>query len=361
MKRLVITCSLAVISVVSLHAQVTFSDGFESGDFSAWDSVNDVQISTAVKHSGTYSAKFTGVGLVYQELIKDIPTSGYVRIEYFVYITSWMQAYAGFSAGSQGGWSWGPWATCGSYVNNCSGQRIGGTSGVCAGVIVPFVHINCPMNQWNDFVLERTSTGNLKGWINDSLYFNLFADSCLTDSIFIRMTAGASSHIAGYVDDISISYVPQVIVFNVPKDWSVVSVPVTVSDYRRTAVYPSAISDAFAFESSVGYVKRDTLKNGPGYWLKFATAQTVTIPGWLRYTETIAVDTGWNIIGSISLPVVVDSIVQSPPGVLTTDFFGYDGTYTPADTLYPGKGYWVKASGPGSLIMSSGTLSRERK
>jgi hypothetical protein len=255
--------------------------------------------------------------------------------------------------------AWNIWATCGSYVYNCSGQLLG-SSGHCSGVFAQhMVSISCPMNQWNDVVLERTSSGNLKGWINDSLYFNVFADSCLSDDIAITMSS--TINLTGYVDDVSVSYIPQRVVCDIDSNWNLVSVPVTASDYRRTSLFPSSNSPAYAFDQHSGYVMRDTLTNGPGYWLKFATAQTVTIPGWLRYTQTIAVDTGWNIIGSISLPVVVDSIVQSPPGVVTTDFFGYDGAYTPADTLYPGKGYWVKASAAGGLIMSSGTLSLERK
>jgi hypothetical protein len=362
MKRLVVICSLLLVPMMSLHAQFTFSDGFESGNFSVWDSVNNVHADTTIKHSGTYSAKFTGTGPFTQMLIKHIPTSAYVRIEYFVYISSWSQAYASFGAGSLGSWNWNPWATCGSYVNNCSRQRIGGSFGACAGVVGTYVPINCPMNQWNHFVLERTSSGNLKGSINNLQYFDLFADSCLADSIVIMMTANSALHITGYIDDVSIAYIPNAgTAFDVAKDWNLVSVPAIVSDYRKAVLFPSSATPAYAYVPGGGYIQKDTLENGPGYWLKFDSAQTVTMRGVvLRNVDTIDVDTGWNIVGSISAPVDVEHIVVDPPGILVSPFYEWVGAYLSADTLLPGQGYWVKANRSGSVVLSSTPTRRAR-
>ena len=351
MKRLVIICSVAFISVVPLHGQFQFSDGFESGDFSAWDSVSNIQISTTVTHSGAYAAKFTVSPNVNQALFKYITPSRYVRIEYFVYITAWRQAFAGVYAGWSG-LGWGVWATCGSYVTNCSGQRVGGITGNCAGY-VGFQHmvpINCPMNQWNHVVLERTASGNVKGWINSVQYFDLFADSCLADTISLQAGADGTGNITGYFDDVSISFPPTVVV-GVAQDWNLVSVPVTVSDYRKTLLFPSSISAAYAFDQVLGYIPKDTLKNGPGYWLKFPTSESLSIPGSLRNVDTVDVKNGWNIIGSISHPAITDSIVQIPTGIVVSSYYGYDAAYTIADTIESGKGYWVKVNQDGRLVL----------
>ena len=44
--------------------------------------------------------------------------------------------------------------------------------------------------------------------------------------------------------------------------------------------------------------------------------------------------------------------------MITSDFFGYNNSYTRTDTLYPGHGYWVKTNQSGSLILSTGSSKR---
>ncbi len=60
--------------------------------------------------------------------------------------------------------------------------------------------------------------------------------------------------------------------------WNLVSVPLNVADARKTVLFPTATSNAFAYTPS-GYIVRDTLQNGTGYWLKFPSAQSVGITG----------------------------------------------------------------------------------
>ena len=63
---------------------------------------------------------------------------------------------------------------------------------------------------------------------------------------------------------------------------------------------------------------------------------------------------GWNIVGSISSPVPIASIGSIPGGIVTSPFYTY-GTmgYEQASTINPGKGYWVKVTQAGSLVLSS--------
>jgi hypothetical protein len=139
--------------------------------------------------------------------------------------------------------------------------------------------------------------------------------------------------------------------YAVSDGWNLVSVPLTVIDYRKTAVFPSSISSAFAFDQTGGYVSRDTLRNGTGYWLKFPATQTVGVTGMVRLRDTLYVSTGWNLIGSISNPAIADSIIQMPSGIVGSQYYGYSGAYSVADTLFPAKGYWVKINQNGQLIL----------
>jgi hypothetical protein len=143
--------------------------------------------------------------------------------------------------------------------------------------------------------------------------------------------------------------------YSVQDKWNMVSVPLTLSDYTKTLVFPTAISSAFAY--SDGYVTSPTLANGPGYWVKFSGAQSVAMSGIGRTTETIPVAVGWNMIGSIGSPVDVTTITSSPPGLVTSNFFGYGTGYQSSPTIEPGKAYWVKVNGAGSLNLSSASAT----
>jgi hypothetical protein len=133
--------------------------------------------------------------------------------------------------------------------------------------------------------------------------------------------------------------------------WNMLSVPVTVSDYHKTAVFPTAVSSAFTYQG--GYVVEPILANGAGYWLKFGGAETLTLTGIARTTDTINVATGWNMVGSISSSVPVSSISSNPPAIRTSPFFGYNGAYIVSSTVDSGKAYWVKVNQNGKLILSA--------
>ncbi|MDI6767955.1 MAG: hypothetical protein QME52_14135, partial [Bacteroidota bacterium] len=54
--------------------------------------------------------------------------------------------------------------------------------------------------------------------------------------------------------------------------WNMVSIPLLVSDYRKSILFPTATSPAFGYLNS--YEIRDTLRNSEGYWLKFPSEQS---------------------------------------------------------------------------------------
>jgi len=139
--------------------------------------------------------------------------------------------------------------------------------------------------------------------------------------------------------------------FNVGERWNIVSIPFIVDDYTETTLFPTALSAAFAYLA--GYIREDTLSAGQGYWLKFDSAQTVSFIASLTAKDSINVVDGWNLIGSISYPVATTNVTSAQPGMITSDFYGYKNGYFVADTIQPGKGYWVKSNGAGTLIVSS--------
>ncbi|MBI5216761.1 MAG: T9SS type A sorting domain-containing protein [Ignavibacteriae bacterium] len=133
--------------------------------------------------------------------------------------------------------------------------------------------------------------------------------------------------------------------------WNLISVPLTVSDYRRSNLFPSATSSAFAYTGS-GYAVAETLRNGKGYWLKFASSGSVNLTGVARSVDTFNVAEGWNLIGSISSPFAVKYLSPIPSVLFTSGVYEYNRGYELTDTIKPGKGYWVHANQTGKLVLS---------
>ncbi|HJW28015.1 MAG TPA: SBBP repeat-containing protein, partial [Saprospiraceae bacterium] len=168
---------------------------------------------------------------------------------------------------------------------------------------------------------------------------------------------GESADSGGFMHFATIKYVQAAsdsLTVSANANWNMLSVPLTVSDSSKTSIYPAAVSDAFAYEDA--YVVRATLANGVGYWMKFPSAQSTQMTGIFRMIDNFVVAEGWNLIGSISSPVAVSTITSTPPGLVTSEFFGYDGRYEPVTTIEPGRGYWVNVSASGTLHLSSSMI-----
>ena len=132
--------------------------------------------------------------------------------------------------------------------------------------------------------------------------------------------------------------------------WALLSLPVRTGLPLVSRLYPNAVSSAYTYAN--GYAAAETLTCGPGFWLKFPDSARARIVGIPVLAETIAVSAGWNMIGSLSVPIPVSSIVSVPPGIATSAVFGYGTAYFAADTLRPGLGYWIKTLDDGSNTLA---------
>jgi len=137
--------------------------------------------------------------------------------------------------------------------------------------------------------------------------------------------------------------------------WNMLSLPVTVSDPRPGSVFPNPVSLAFGYAGK--YNPAGTLATGFGYWLKFGQAGTDTITGVQMVHDSVGVAKGWNMIGSISVPVATGSIATQPAGIITSPFFAFNNSYYIVDTIHPGGGYWVKVSQDGTLVLDSASTT----
>ncbi len=165
------------------------------------------------------------------------------------------------------------------------------------------------------------------------------------------------------IDDLVFIFENPGAAFSYPMDagWNLLSVPLAVTDPRKTTLFPSAVSEAYRFDGMAGYAVEDSLENGVGYWLKFATAQTVGLAGAPIENDTIQVQAGWNQIGGLALPVATGTIPTIPPGIIDSQFYEFGSGYVAADTLQPSRGYWIKSTTSGQLILNGATPSSLKK
>jgi hypothetical protein len=168
------------------------------------------------------------------------------------------------------------------------------------------------------------------------------------------MTAAGTILESGYMPGLrNISGSAATLNTSVATGWNLFSVPFIVADSHKTALYPTANSNAFSYAGS--YIQQSVLQNSVGYWLKFNGAGTVPITGATIAQESVAVAVGWNLIGPPSYPIPISDI--TPVGTtVTSNYFGYSGLYYIEDTLKPGLGYWVKVNHAGKLFMKTASV-----
>lgn len=141
----------------------------------------------------------------------------------------------------------------------------------------------------------------------------------------------------------------QIVTETFGEGWNLVSVPLAVAESSRAALFPGSTGSAFAF--GIGYEPADTLRPGLGYWIKFDSVSQVSLVGVPRTNDTIALRSGWNLIGALSRPIASGTISSNPPGTLSSPFYKYDSLYLTADSLLPFRGYWIKASQAGTIVL----------
>ncbi len=136
--------------------------------------------------------------------------------------------------------------------------------------------------------------------------------------------------------------------------WNLLSLPAKVVDSLKSSLFPNAESSAFIYDN--GYYAKDTLQHGYGFWVKFNSRETIPVTGNILFEDTIAVKSGWSLIGSLTMPIDVNAIISDPPNIISSKFYGYNNGYKVVDTLQPGFGYWVKVNQNGKIILNSDSV-----
>ncbi len=140
-----------------------------------------------------------------------------------------------------------------------------------------------------------------------------------------------------------------------PAGWNLLSIPLDITDTARNFIFPGACGAPSLY--CYGQGGYDCCGNylqlaHYGFWNRSPEDRVLGITGIPSLSDTQNVVTGWNLIGSSIAPTAIDQIVTMPPGNLISRFFSYTGfAYTAAVSLQPFGGYWVRANGPGVILL----------
>lgn len=141
--------------------------------------------------------------------------------------------------------------------------------------------------------------------------------------------------------------------------WNILSLPSITTNNTKSNIFPKAESNLFGYQNN-SYYNSETVENGKGYWVKFGSDSITCFIGAERMLDTIAVTTGWNLIGGISLPTPTFKISSDPAGIIASFPYIFDRGYKISETINPGYGVWIKTNQNGSIIIDPSALSHSK-
>ena len=143
-------------------------------------------------------------------------------------------------------------------------------------------------------------------------------------------------------------------------DWNLVGLPLNVEDPYYLSVYPDAIEETL-FSFAYSYIQETEFEHGNGYWLRFDSAGTTAISGSSLSSVSVQLNEDWNLIAGLSTVTSISSISDPDNLIIPGTIYGFTGGYVEASELEPGKGYWIRSFGEGSITISSGMQARTRE
>ncbi|MCX8056477.1 MAG: M14 family zinc carboxypeptidase [Ignavibacteria bacterium] len=138
----------------------------------------------------------------------------------------------------------------------------------------------------------------------------------------------------------------------VNEGWNLVSIPTIMENYSKYFIFPGSSSAVYGFNSNE-YIIVDTLSPGNGYWLKFGFPREYLFSGFPILIDTLTLNPGWNLVGTIGENVMTENIEILPGGNLTSLIYGYESGYIIEDTLKPGRGYWLKVQDSSKVVLNA--------
>jgi len=137
------------------------------------------------------------------------------------------------------------------------------------------------------------------------------------------------------------------------KGWNLVGIDRDVDDADYHTLFPTSVEQTlFRFDGNYVQQSDAVLSAGVGYWLRLDSATEVVIEGIARKSVTLELRTGWNLISGPGCSVSLQDTPDPDNVLIKNSLFQFDGSYSAASELSPGRSYWIRARESGSIDIS---------
>ncbi len=138
--------------------------------------------------------------------------------------------------------------------------------------------------------------------------------------------------------------------------WNLVSIPNVQLNYTAGVVFPGKIGSMYMYNTATRlYQIQQTLANGPGYWVNYASPTTVIICGSATGSLSVtAAQPGWVLVGSREIPIQLSSLILTNDAAILSSVFRYNPvlrTYQATNVINPGDVCWVNVSKACTIIL----------
>ena len=146
------------------------------------------------------------------------------------------------------------------------------------------------------------------------------------------------------------------------ESWNLVGLPLVVTDPGYLNLFPTATENSFFSYSSSGYTPETSFSAGNGYCLQFEEAGTLINLGLPIREITKEHTERCNNVSGISSSVNADQIIDPNDLIIPNTLFEFQGAsgYVYAQSLEPGKGYWIRSFNAGEITITNSNNSQNR-
>ena len=217
-------------------------------------------------------------------------------------------------------------------------------------------------NTWITRTLGSTVTLDLKNSLSKNWFAIGIVDFDFSSNYFVKFHGWAEANkpflrvIYSFIGVTTFQFS-----LDIDNGWNMISIPGLLPGNQTVDnwwPYRDPGASVWRYVHGAGYSSTNNLIPGKGYWMKNLGANTYnTGDEWpadgiriVRH-DPINSSAGWNIFGAYEEIVPSASLTTIPSGLIAGPVYGYSGGYFIPANLEPGRGYWVKLSADGQIII----------
>ncbi len=134
--------------------------------------------------------------------------------------------------------------------------------------------------------------------------------------------------------------------------WNLLGLPIETDENIVWQIYPQSVEGSVYEYNVGGYSQTEILEPGNGYWIRFENSGAQDIEGDPLDVLNIEITNGWNLFSGSSFEMELSEFYDPDGLLISGTMYGVDEGYISTNFLLPGKGYWVRSTGNGTIFFN---------